>query len=70
MTEKIKYWWSADRKFFCIRIKNETTSLSIKEAEALMGEVMQTPAFLQLQKEAADRALHLMEEARQKGLTA
>jgi hypothetical protein len=60
MSEKIKYWWSEDRQWFCIRIKGETVSLSIKEAENLMGEVMQTPSFLKLQDEAFDRAKQLM----------
>lgn len=64
MSEKIKYWWSDDRQFFCIRIKGETVSLSVEEAEALMGEVMQTPQFLEFQEECAQRALQLLAEAR------
>lgn len=62
MSEKIKYWWSEDRQFFCIRIKGETVSLSVEEAESLMGEVQQTPRFLEFQKECADRAIQLMNE--------
>lgn len=46
MTNKIKYWWSEDRKWFCVRIKGETVSLTVEEAEELMGEVQQTPSFL------------------------
>lgn len=68
MTEKIKYWWSDDRQFFCILandgISQTTVSLSIEEAEALMGEVMQTPRFLEFQKECEERALQLVREAR------
>lgn len=62
MTEKLKYWWSEDRQFFCIRIKGETVSLTVEEAEDLMGEVQQTPAFLKLQEEAWERAKQLMDE--------
>lgn len=66
VTEKIKYWWSEDRQFFCILVNDgtakATVSLSIKEAEALMGEVMQTPGFLKLQEEAWQRARQLMDE--------
>jgi hypothetical protein len=68
MSEKIKYWWSEDRQFFCILVNDGTSqatvSLSVEEAEALMGEVMQTPGFLELQKEAEQRALELMDSAR------
>lgn len=68
MSDKIKYWWSEDRQFFCILVNDGTSqatvSLSIEEAEALMGEVMQTPSFLNLQEEAYQRALELMEAAR------
>jgi hypothetical protein len=64
MTEKIKYWWSEDRQWFCILANdgtNQTTvSLSVEEAEALMGEVMQTPGFLAFQKECEGRALELI----------
>lgn len=63
MSEKIKYWWSEDRNWFCIRIKGETVSLSVEEAEELMGEVMQTPSFLKLQEEAYAQALQMMERA-------
>lgn len=62
MSEKINYWWSEDRQWFCIRIKGETVSLSVEEAEALMGEVQQTPSFLEFQKECADHAIKLMNE--------
>jgi hypothetical protein len=62
MSENIKYWWSEDRKFFCIRIKGETASLSVEEAEDLMAEVQQTPSFLKLQEEAWERAKQLMDE--------
>src|ERR1700743_1054611 len=62
MTEKLKYWWSENRQFFCIRIKSETVSLMVEEAEALMGEVQQTPAFLKLQEEAWERAKQLMDD--------
>lgn len=68
MSEKIKYWWSEDRQFFCILVNDgvnqATVSLSIKEAEALMGEVMQTPSFLELQRQAQERALEMLAEAR------
>lgn len=71
MTEKIKYWWSEDRQWFCILVNDgssqATVSLSVEEAEALMDEVMQTPSFLEFQKECADRALQLMDE--RSGLT-
>jgi hypothetical protein len=64
MNEKIKYWWSEDRQFFCILVNDGTSratvSLTIEEAEALMGEVMQTPSFLALQDEAFSRALEKM----------
>lgn len=67
MTEKIKYWWSEDRKWFCILINDgtnqATVSLSIEEAEALMSEVMQTPRFLEFQKECFERARQLMDAA-------
>lgn len=63
---KIKYWWSEDRQFFCVLVNDgtaqATVSLSIEEAEELMGEVMQTPSFLALQQEAERRALQLMDE--------
>jgi hypothetical protein len=66
--EKIKYWWSEDRQFFCILINDgvgeATVSLSVDEAEDLMTEVQQTPSFLKLQEEAYARALHLMDHAR------
>lgn len=62
MSEKIKYWWSEDRNWFCIRIKGETVSLSVEEAEDLMGEVQQTPRFLEFQKECEDHAIKLMDE--------
>lgn len=68
MTEKIKYWWSDDRQFFCILtndgVSQTTVSLSVDEAEALMAEVMQTPQFLEFQKECGERALQLMDERR------
>jgi len=64
MREKLKYWWSEDRQFFCILIDDgiakATVSLSVEEAEALMSEVMQTPSFLALQDEAFSRALEMM----------
>lgn len=64
MADKIKYWWSEDRQFFCILVNDgtnqATVSLTVKEAEALMGEVMQTPSFLKLQDAAFTRALELM----------
>lgn len=62
MSEKIKYWWSEDRQWFCIRIKGETVSLSVEEAEALMGEVQQTPGFLALQEEAWQQAKKMLDE--------
>lgn len=68
MTEKIKYWWSEDRQFFCIIANDGTTqatvSLTVEEAEALLAEVQQTPGFLALQEEAWERAQELMEERR------
>lgn len=68
VSEKIKYWWSEDRQFFCILVNDgtaqATVSLSIEEAEALMGEVQQTPRFLEFQKECEDHALKLLDEAR------
>jgi len=68
VSEKIKYWWSEDRQFFCILVNDgtaqATVSLTVPEAEALMGEVMQTPSFLEFQKECSDRALQILEEAR------
>jgi hypothetical protein len=68
MDEKIKYWWSEDRKFFCILandgISQATVSLTVEEAEALMSEVMQTPSFLKLQEDASQRAIQLMDERR------
>jgi hypothetical protein len=66
--EKIKYWWSGDRKFFCILVNDgvsqATVSLTVEEAEALMSEVMQTPGFLALQNEAFSRALEKMTTSR------
>lgn len=66
MSEKIKYWWSEDRQWFCILVNDgtaqATVSLSIEEAEALMGEVMQTPGFLALQKQAEERAIEMLNE--------
>lgn len=68
MSEKIKYWWSEDRQFFCILVNDgvnqATVSLSVEEAEALMDEVMQTPKYLAFQKECQEHALQLMAEAR------
>lgn len=68
MSEKIKYWWSDDRQWFCILANDgtnsATVSLNIEEAEALMDEVMKTPRFLEFQKECSDRALQLVAEAR------
>lgn len=68
MNEKIKYWWSEDRQWFCILVNNGinqvTVSLSVEEAEALMGDVMQTPSFLKLQEEAYQRAIQLMDKTR------
>ena len=65
--DKIKYWWSADRQWFCIKINDgtceATASLSVEEAEALMDEVMQTPRFLAFQKECADHAVKLVADA-------
>lgn len=70
--EKIKYWWSEDRQWFCILANdgtNEATiSLTLEEAEALMDQVMQTPSFLALQQKACDHALHLLDKARSREL--
>lgn len=70
MSEKIKYWWSEDRKWFCILANDgtaqTTVSLTVEEAEALMDEVMQTPKFLAFQKQAANRAVELVREAAKK----
>lgn len=67
MSEKIKYWWSEDRKFFCILVNDgiakATVSLTVKEAESLMDEVQQTPRFLEFQEECRVRAFELMDEA-------
>lgn len=69
MSEKIKYWWSEDRQWFCVLVSDgigtATVSLNLEEAEALMDEVMKTPRFLAFQKECADHALQLLAEARQ-----
>ena len=66
-SDKIKYWWSADRQWFCILVNDgtckATVSLTVEEAEKLMDEVMQTPRFLAFQKECADRAIQMVEEA-------
>jgi|GEM_PF-5815009 len=66
MSEKIKYWWSEDRQWFCVLVNDGTSqatvSLTVKEAEALMGEVQQTPSFLKLQDEAWEKAKQLMDE--------
>lgn len=66
--DKIKYWWSEDRQFFCILVNDgtvqATVSLTVDEAESLMDEVMQTPRFLEFQKECADRALQMLDESR------
>jgi hypothetical protein len=65
--EKIKYWWSEDRQWFCILVNDgtnqATVSLSVNEAESLMDEVMQTPRFLAFQKEAGERALKMLDNA-------
>lgn len=70
MSEKIKYWWSDDRAWFCIRVNDgtgeATVSLTVEEAEALMDEVMQTPDFLALQKRCREEALRLLNEAAQR----
>lgn len=67
MSEKIKYWWSEDRNWFCIKINDgtnqATVSLTVDEANDLMGEVMQTPYFLALQKECQEQALQMLKEA-------
>lgn len=67
MSEKIKYWWSEDRQFFCILVNDgtdqATVSLSIPEAEALMDQVMQTPRFLEFQKECAEHAVQMVRDA-------
>ena len=66
MREKIKYWWSEDRQFFCIWVNDGTSqatvSLTVEEAEALMGEVMQTPRFLEFQEECRQRVVQLMDD--------
>ncbi len=66
--DKIKYWWSEDRRWFCILVNDgiaqATVSLTVEEAEALMEEVMQTPDYLTFQKKCQDRALQLLGEAR------
>lgn len=71
MTDKIKYWWSEDRQFFCILVDDgtaqATVSLNVAEAEGLRDEVMQTPEFLEFQKECADHALQMLEEHRGSG---
>lgn len=68
MSEKIKYWWSDDRQWFCILVDDgtnkATVSLTVEEAEALMGEVQQTPRFLEFQEECAQHAIKLMNSAR------
>lgn len=42
MAEKIRYWWSEDRKWFCILIDDgvhqATVSLTPDEADALADE--------------------------------
>ena len=67
-SEKIKYWWSEDRQWFCILASDgtnsATVSLNVEEAEALMDEVQKTPRFLEFQKECAEHALRLLAEAR------
>lgn len=67
MSEKIKYWWSEDRQFFCILVNDgisqATVSLDVTEAEALMDEVMQSPKFLAFQKECQEHALKLVADA-------
>lgn len=71
LSEKIRYWWSEDRQFFCILVNDgisqSTVSLTVEEAEALMAEVMQTSSFLKLQDEAFTRALELMTSPRVAG---
>lgn len=68
MSEKIKYWWSEDRKWFCILVNNgvaeATVSLTVEEAEALMDEVMKTTSFLALQAKCRERALQIVDDAR------
>ena len=70
--EKIKYWWSEDRQWFCILVNDRnckaTVSLTVEEAEALMDQVMQTPNFLALQDKARDHAMHMLDEARSRTL--
>lgn len=66
VNDKIKYWWSEDRKFFCILANDGTSratvSLTVEEVEELLGEAQQTPSFLKLQEEALQRAQQLMDE--------
>ena len=61
MPEKIKYWWSNDRQWFCLKINDgtceATISLTVTEAEALMDEVMQTPSYIELERECRERAV-------------
>lgn len=68
MSDKIKYWWSDDRQWFCIMIDDgvsrATVSLTPEEADALHDQVMQTPRFLEFQKECADHTLALLDQAR------
>ena len=68
--DKIKFWWSKDRQWFCIRVNDginqSTVSLTVAEAEALMDEVMQTPRYLEFQEKCRARALDMLDEARAK----
>lgn len=45
MTQKIKYWWSQDRKWFCIQLDDGTTkatvSLTPEEAGVLSMHAVQ-----------------------------
>jgi DNA-binding transcriptional regulator YbjK len=73
VSEKIKYWWSEDRKFFCILANDGTSqatvSLTVEEVEEMLGEAQQTPGFLKLQEEAWQRAQQLMDKRASAGET-
>lgn len=68
MSEKIKYWWSEDRQWFCILVNDgnsqATVSLSAEEADALADEAMRTPEYLAMEERGRQQALQILDDVR------
>ena len=65
----IKYWWSSDRKWFCVLVDNgvsqATVSITPEEADALADEAMRTPEYLATEAKGQETVKRLLKELRE-----